>query len=445
MSKGLVKKLIILISILIVILIVGIVLINKSDNTIITEISQEQEENKIEQSLQIEEKVVFTQEEKERMYTVEQCVYSYLDFSNVNNSSYFTNNENGDQEKIVNENEKIYNVLSEEYIDKNDITIDNLDKFVQKFEEKMLFVPLDIKYINNDNIYKYAIYGYVADTNYNFIKNIYIIINLDLTNMTFSVEPLNGNYTDIDDIELLESDLMEISKNDDNNVNYAQSNAEIVAKKYMDYYKKLVLSNPEEAYNHLDEEYRDKRFGSLEELEKYINNNRDFLLSLQPQKYLLNSYDEYSEYVCMDKYNNLYIFSEYGPLDYKILLDTYTITTDKFKTEYDSADEQNKVAMNVDKWVQMLNNRDYKTAYSVLDETFRNNNWGSVDAFEQYMREKFPLYYKVEYTTFRDENSTYIQEIVLSDITGGSDTRATVNVIMQLKDNYEFVMSFSTE
>ena len=445
MSKSLVKKLIILMSILIVILIVVIVVINKSDNTIITEISQEQEENKIEQSLQVEEEVVFTQEEKERMYTVEQCVYAYLDFLNVNNSSYFANNENGEQEKIVNENEKIYNLLSKEYVEQNNITVENIANFVQKFEEKMLFVPLDMKYISDNNLYKYAVYGYIADTNYNFVSNIYLIVNFDLTNMTFSIGPQNGRINSLDDIELLDNSLVEIESNGDNVINYAQSNAEIVARKYMDYYKKLVLSNPEEAYDHLDEEYRDKRFGSLEELEKYINNNRDFLLSLQPQRYLLNSYDEYSEYVCMDKYNNLYIFREYGPLDYKILLDTYTITTDKFKAEYDSADEQNKVAMNVDKWVQMLNNRDYKTAYSVLDETFRNNNWGSVDAFEQYMRENFPLYYKVEYTTFRDENSTYIQEIVLSDITGENDSTTTVNVIMQLKDNYEFVMSFSTE
>ena len=102
----------------------------------------------------------------------------------------------------------------------------------------------------------------------------------------------------------------------------------------------------------------------------------------------LNTYDEYSEYVCRDKYQNLYIFRAKNPLDYTVLLDTYTITTDNFKTTYDKSSEEYKVAMNIDKWIQMINSRDYTSAYNCLDETFRNNNFGSEEAFEKYMKEK---------------------------------------------------------
>ena len=439
------KIMIIILIFLIIITVISIVVVKKLDKTTNNDAMEIISESDYDTKIQEEEMHTMSeQEEKDMVYTVEQCINSYLDFINTNNTSYYGYDENNNYTKLVDENEKIYNLLSVEYIEGNNITTNNVDNFIQKVDDKMFFIPLDMKYVKNENMYKYAVYGFTTDMEYNFISKEYLIVNMDFNNYTFSIEPVNRSYNSIEDIEI-ENTLTEIESNEDNTFRYVQAKAETVAKKYMDYYKKLVLSNPEEAYDHLDEEYRDKRFGSLEEFEKYINNNRDFLLSLQPQRYLLNSYDEYSEYVCMDKYNNLYIFREYGPLDYKILLDTYTITTDKFKAEYDSADEQNKVAMNIDKWVQMLNNRDYKAAYSVLDETFRNNNWGSVDAFEQYMRENFPLYYKVEYTTFRDENSTYIQEIVLSDITGENDSTITVNVIMQLKDNYEFVMSFSTE
>ena len=61
------------------------------------------------------------------------------------------------------------------------------------------------------------------------------------------------------------------------------------------------------------------------------------------------------------------------------------------------------------------------------------------------MRKKLPLHYDVEYTTYSNENSTYVQTIKLSDITEKDDSTITMNIIMQLKDNYEFVMSFSIE
>ena len=92
-----------------------------------------------------------------------------------------------------------------------------------------------------------------------------------------------------------------------------------------------------------------------------------------------------------------------------------------------------------------MNVRDYKYVYDKLDETFRNNNWGSEEAFEHYMRENFPLHYDVEYTTYSSEGSTYVQQINLTDITGKTEGTISLNVIMQLKDNYEFVMSFSVQ
>ena len=203
--------------------------------------------------------------------------------------------------------------------------------------------------------------------------------------------------------------------------------------------KKILISTSS------DEEYKKKRFGELEQLMDFVNKNKEELNGVEPSQYLVEFDDNAKKYVILDQYQNTYEFYETATMVYKVRLDTYTIMPDNFKETYDSSNEQQKVAMNIDKWVQMLNTRDYTNAYNVVDETFRNNNWGSEEAFEQYMRELLPLHYDVEYTTYSNENSTYVQTINLTDITGETDETINLNIIMQLKDNYEFVMSFSVQ
>ena len=50
--------------------------------------------------------------------------------------------------------------------------------------------------------------------------------------------------------------------------------------------------------------------------------------------------------------------------------------SDKFKETYDKGTDLEKVSLNIDKCLKMIQNRDYYNAYNILDETFRNNNFG---------------------------------------------------------------------
>ena len=98
---------------------------------------------------------------------------------------------------------------------------------------------------------------------------------------------------------------------------------EDMAKIYLNDYVYKMYSNPEEAYNLLDEEYRNEKFGSLE---KYI----DYVYSLQYDVYTLTKYykQEKNGYIIFgvyDKNDNLYIFKTKGVLQYKVYLDDYTV------------------------------------------------------------------------------------------------------------------------
>ena len=291
------KKLLISIVIVIIVIICIIIciLLRNNEKPKIEESTYDQTIEEIEKDTETE------QESREIIYNVEQCISSYLDIINVNNSSYYMNDGNGNLQKFVNEDEKILNVLSEEYIVKNNITIDNLNNYIEKLDKDVFFIPLQTKYLKNGYMYKYAVLGYITDFDYNFIENIVLIVNLDITNLTYSIEPLNVEINDIQDIELTNT-LDSIEKNDDNVFIYISTNAEDDCKRFLDNYKKMALSNPEEAYNRLDEEYKNLRFGSLDEYKKYIEENRDDMKVIQLNQYMVNDEKGDTQYICKDKY-----------------------------------------------------------------------------------------------------------------------------------------------
>lgn len=429
---------ILIISIIILILIIGVILMvfNNKNNNInenfannVEVVSEKSEDNRSD--------ITTT-----NYYIIQKCISQYLGIINKNNPAYYRVNDNGENVKFVNEDYikgRIYDLLSENYINKNNITKNNVYSYVENITENVNFCMLDAKVIKNDNINQYIIYGFIESAENEFITNKYYIINLDENNNIFSVEPISKKYDNLNDISV---DNVKIEKNENNKIPTVKINSETQCKNYLTEFKRMMLSNQEVAYEYLDKDYREKRFGNLNQFKNYINKNKDELKSLSVSEYLVNVYDDYTEFVCKDKSGIIYIFDAETPLKYTVKLDTYTIISDKYKSEYDSAETQKKVQMNIDKWVQMLNNRDYSSAYNLLDETYRNNTFGSQEKFEKYMNENYSLQYSITYNEYKEENDISIMSITLKDILGKNETTKDLKIIMQLNNNYDFVMSF---
>lgn len=429
---------ILIISIIILILIIGVILmVFKNKNNNINENFANNVEVVSEKSEDNRSDITTT-----NYYIIQKCISQYLGIINKNNPAYYRVNDNGENVKFVNEDYikgRIYDLLSENYINKNNITKNNVYSYVENITENVNFCMLDAKVIKNDNINQYIIYGFIESAENEFITNKYYIINLDENNNIFSVEPISKKYDNLNDISV---DNVKIEKNENNKIPTVKINSETQCKNYLTEFKRMMLSNQEVAYEYLDKDYREKRFGNLNQFKNYINNNKDELKSLSVSEYLVNVYDDYTEFVCKDKSGIIYIFDAETPLKYTVKLDTYTIISDKYKSEYDSAETQKKVQMNIDKWVQMLNNRDYSSAYNLLDETFRNNTFGSQEKFEKYMKENYSLQYSITYNEYKEENDISIMSITLKDILGKNEITKDLKIIMQLNNNYDFAMSF---
>ena len=101
---------------------------------------------------------------------------------------------------------------------------------------------------------------------------------------------------------------------------------EDMVKKYLNDYKNSILNDIEEAYNSLNKEYREKRFGSLDKYQEYINNFITMsTYSMEVDKYSVSSMSGDKIFNIYDKSGNQYIIREKSIMNYEVYLDEYTV------------------------------------------------------------------------------------------------------------------------
>lgn len=229
-----------------------------------------------------------------------------------------------------------------------------------------------------------------------------------------------------------------------NEFEFVNITAESLMQTYFNKYKNTILTNPEKAYDMLENEYKQKKFGSIENFKKYAEDNYEKLTNSNLTKYQIDDTNkEYTRYICADEYENYYIFEEKAIMQFTIILDTYTIDQPEFIEKYDETNEKGKCILNIEKVKQALNSGDYEYIYGKLNEQFKNKNYSTLSAFENYMKSNLNKYNKIEYKEFKNEGETYIYNVELTDLLGKTDKTINMQILMQLKDDRDFVMSFS--
>ncbi len=204
------------------------------------------------------------------------------------------------------------------------------------------------------------------------------------------------------------------------------------------------MYNQEAIYNSLDEEYRNKRFESLEEFEQYAKDNIRRYITMSITKYQKTNNEEYTQYVLIDKNDKEYIFRETGTMQFKIILDTYTIDIPEFVERYNESNTQEKVILNINKFMQSINDKNYKYAYSLLANSFKSQNFRTEQEFENYVKENFFETNNFSYERYGNESGTYYTyEVKITDKTGENTEEITKTFIVLLKDGTDFELSFN--
>ena len=319
-----------------------------------------------------------------------------------------------------------------------------IEDYIQKdFEEK--FVAKDMNVLSGERIDSYAIYGEKIDETLNEVQKMYFIFRIDIENMTYDIEELNESYNNINEINL-ETNIQEIQNDGTNSFEAETVTSEQMCRIYLEDFTQLELNNPEEAYNLIDEEYKKERFPTFEDYQKYIEGYKDVIQTGALYQYATDYKDDYTEYILVDNYGTSYTVKETSVMNYTIKLDNYTIKVDNYNEDYIKLSDENKVQSNVYIFLQMINTKDYLHAYELLDDTFKNNNFDTLDKFEEYIKQNFFSFnYNSTEVDVTQEGEYYIYESTIRNNAGNTAESKRLTVIMKLLEGTDFVMSFSIE
>ena len=385
-------------------------------------------------------------------YAVQTCVqkfYSYYAAIFEDENNYYEADEVEDSEKLKAENEEaVYNMLDTEYRNYKNITKSNISKKIDKFNESIININQMYVSKKNVNVSVYIVQGRLREVQSGDISDFTLMLKIDALNKTFSVyleDYINDNYKDLKlgndiNLEVPES----IDKNDTNIYDYSIITDETYVTDLLEKYKEEILFDIESAYNHLDEEYKQNRFDNFNDFQKFAEDNIRKNISIEVAKYKKTNYDNYTEYVCVDQNGNYYIFNEASTMNYKLILDIYTTNLPDFIEKYDKGDSQIKVGMNIEKVINAINEKDYKYFYNKLDDTFKNNNFGSLNTFSEFIENNFFDNNKINYKEFNNTNGIYTYTIDIIDTNNTENVKKYI-IIMKLLDNRDFTMSFSFE
>ena len=354
-----------------------------------------------------------------------------------------------DKEKFA--KETIYNILGKKYIEEFNIKdTDIIEKFKIDSDVKCIIKEL-YKFENTEETSIYFVKGVIINLDNSKTSDINLEINMNLSKQVYSIYPeeyvKKHGYDKIQVGDKIQDDFETIESNGYNSFEYkhiSDLEENVISKELFEKYQYSLQYDLNYAYDTLSNEYKEKKYGNIENYKKYVQSNYKDLIKCKIDKYQVVNNDGNKQYVCLDNYGNYYIFSPKNMCNYNLELDTYTIESDEFKNKYDSSTDKQKAGMNVEKIFEALNTKDYEYIYNHLAETFKNNNYPNLNSFKEYLVKNTYTFTGKEYQEYNISGQLHIFKIKISDKENESQSK-NMTVIVNLKENRDFEFSFNIE
>lgn len=341
--------------------------------------------------------------------------------------------------------EKVYNLLDEEYIEYNGITLDNLASKLPEIDEVSINIQ-NMYYIEqSENISVYFIYGNLRSVLESNSENFSMMIRLDRKNNTYKAllgDYVEEYYKDLKINDYMEFNSEEIEENTYNYIEYENISDVEYINDLFKHYKNTLRISKEQSYNLLDEEYKKICFDNLDGYLTYMEENYSKIVTANLDEYTKQKNSGYTQYLFKDTKGNYYIFKETTPFKYTVILDNYTIPTKDFTEEYESSSEAEKVVLNIKKFFMGIDDKNYGYSYSVLSESFKNNKYPTKEDFINYAEQNFFEENEIEYISYEKETGVYIYKIKITDAEGENSEERAFNIIVKLNSGTDFEMSF---
>lgn len=361
-------------------------------------------------------------------------IISLILLRNINNSE-MSEEENYLMEYV--EDESFVTVEPE-----NSITMYNvLNTIINSSDSNYSFIR-EIYKINMPTVQAYAVFSRQNN------NDRYSIIYLDAENSTYKIEEINADdYKNIVNNTISNKYIQNNSIPLENNNTYTISpiSNDEIATIYYNIIRNLLTRNQSELYNILNEEYKSIRFQDNADFTAYCTNIIQSMPNAYLTQYSVTTNNGVEQYTCVDNYNNTYLIRLNTNCDIEVWLDDYTIETEDFKTKYESASIESKAITNADKVMKMINSKDYRAIYNLLDETYKANNFATLDSFTQYISTAFYNFNYYTISNISEQGPYYVITVTCKEKASASANTKENRMIISIGEGTSFTMSFALE
>lgn len=341
---------------------------------------------------------------------------------------------------------KIYNWIAEENIQESEISIDNIQEKLGNYKDLNVFIKNMYTRELSTNLTMYFVFGTIMEKDNSLTKDFKLMVMLDGKNSTFNI--YTSDYIDKNNLYVLSQekdfamDITNVEKRTYNTYKYEYISDETYAEDLLKHYvQSIKYLGTDYSYEQLDEEYKEKRFKTKTEYKEYVDENKKRISTALLDYYQVEKYDTYTQYICVDRKGNYYIFKESATMDYSLLLDVYTVDLPEFIEKYNNAITEDKVKLNIEKVVEALNQKDYRYIYERLVEEYKESNFKTYEEFKKYAEKTFDIENEITYNQYTESKDYCTYKITLN----GKNKTITKTIVMKLEEGTEFIMSFNVE
>ncbi len=294
----------------------------------------------------------------------------------------------------------------------------------------------------------YVVYHQLQVDSSNSKQNV-IFVKVNTNDMDFSIYPYEylriNKYLNLKQGDKISKISSDINKNKDNvygDLYDDDITDEDFTKELFSRYKFDLLLDIEHLYNVLDENYKKAKFPNIEDLKKYINENKSDLVidSLSQYNAEENEEENYTKYVAICS-SKEYVFYVKNLMNYTMFLDGYLMVDDK--ETYDSMLPQLQAEYCVKRIIQSINDGNYEFVYEKLNDIQKNNYYKNIADFKDYIQKIF--YSKNKYEIDTDylilSASVYQFNMKITDATEEEFTHRNLVMTITLKDDDDFRVS----
>lgn len=274
-------------------------------------------------------------------------------------------------------------------------------------------------------------------------------IRVDNANCTYSIYPYEylqaNNYSELksgDRISITNIESIEKNSYNQFDIEEIERTGQACTQELFEKIKFDILVDREHLYNTLDEEYREERFPTLQDLNEYIEENKESIYYESLTKYRVVIKSEYVQFTGITT-NNRYVIFEVpeGLTDYTVYLDNYTINK---LDSYEDSIETWQASYSLERVFSAISEKDYSFVYKHLNPVQKNNYYRTEEEFIEYIESIFydSNNFEVddEYLTVTDVVYQYTVYVTNNDNTS---QRKTLTMTVTLEEGTDFVVAIN--